>query len=176
MNKSKDKDIFLKVLETNKGIIYKIARAYCHNDEERKDIIQEIIIQIWNSFNKYNDRYKYSTWIYRIALNVAISWYRKNSDLISKTVSFSENYDFIDDSQTDTMEEDISLLYRIINEFNVIDRALMLLYLEQKSHMEIAEILDISQTNVATKIGRLKKVLKNKFIPIKNRQNERDKY
>jgi len=167
MSKSKDKDIFLKVLEANKGIIYKIARAYCRNDEERKDIIQEIIIQIWNSFNKYNDQYKYSTWIYRIALNVAISWLRKNSDLKNKTISISVNYDFIDDSQTDTKEEDISLLYRIINEFNVIDKALMLLYLEQKSHKEIAEILDISQTNVATKIGRLKKVLKNKFLTIK---------
>jgi len=168
MDKSNDKDIFLKVLEANKGIIYKVARAYSHDEEERKDIIQEIIIRIWNSFHKYNDRYKYSTWIYRIALNVAISWYRKSSNLKNKTVSLPEDHDFIDDDRTDSMDDDILLLYRIINEFNVIDRALMLLKKKKKSHKEIAEILNISQTNVATKIGRLKEVLKTKFLTIKN--------
>lgn len=78
--KSTDKsERFLAVIQTHKGILYKIANAYCHDAEDRKDLVQEIIIQLWKSFDNYSDQYKYSTWIYRIALNVAISFYRKEN-------------------------------------------------------------------------------------------------
>lgn len=70
---------FLGVIQTHKGILYKIANAYCHDAEDRKDLVQEIIIQLWKSFDNYSDEFKYSTWIYRIALNVAISFYRKEN-------------------------------------------------------------------------------------------------
>lgn len=162
-----DRDDFLRVIEANKGIIYKISRAYCKHDEDRKDLIQEIIIQIWNSFQKYNDQYQHSTWIYRIALNVAISLYRKNSVRQNRTVPFTDTVNFIDDSQTNEMEGDIVLLYQFIHELKNLDKALILLYLEQKSYKEIADILDISVTNVATKIGRVKKIIKQKFLAIK---------
>jgi RNA polymerase sigma-70 factor (ECF subfamily) len=162
-----DRDDFLRVIEANKGIIYKISRAYCKHDEDRKDLIQEIIIQIWNSFQKYNDQYQHSTWIYRIALNVAISLYRKNSVRQNRTVPLTDTVNFIDDSQTNEMEGDIVLLYQFIHELKNLDKALILLYLEQKSYKEIADILDISVTNVATKIGRVKKIIKQKFLAIK---------
>lgn len=167
MIRPEDNDNFLKVIEANKGIIYKISRAYCKHDEDRKDLVQEIIIQIWNSFQKYNDQYQHSTWIYRIALNVAISLYRKNSVRQNRTVTFTDTINFIDDSQIDEKEGDIVLLYQIIHELNNLDKALMLLYLEQKRYKEIADILDISETNVATKIGRMKQVIKQKFLAIK---------
>ena len=76
MNESK-KDEFLATIDAHKKIIYKIVNSYCQNKEDRKDLEQEIIIQLWNSFDRYNDEYKYSTWMYRIALNVAISFYKK---------------------------------------------------------------------------------------------------
>lgn len=167
MTNPEDRDDFLRVIEANKGIIYKISRAYCKHDEDRKDLIQEIIIQIWNSFQKYNDQYQHSTWIYRIALNVAISLYRKNSVRQNRTVPFTDTVNFIDDSQTNEMEGDIVLLYQFIHELKNLDKALILLYLEQKSYKEIADILDISVTNVATKIGRVKKIIKQKFLAIK---------
>jgi RNA polymerase sigma factor (sigma-70 family) len=166
MTKPADNDDFLRVIETNKGIIYKVARAYCKHDEDRQDLIQEIIIQIWNSFHKYNDRYQLSTWIYRIALNVAISLYRKNSIRQNMTIPLTHEADYIVDSQTNEKEGDIVLLYQCIQELNNLDKALMLLYLEQKSYREIADILDISETNVATKIGRVKQIIKQKFLTL----------
>lgn len=166
MIKEENKYAFLKVIETNKGIIYKVSRAYCYHDEDRKDLIQEIIIQLWNSFSKYNDQYQLSTWIYRIAINVAISFYRKNSVRNNMTTQLTSAVNFIDDSHTKELEDDIALLYRFIHELNSLDKALMLFYLEQKTYKEIADILDISETNVATRIGRVKKVIKQKFLAI----------
>ncbi len=168
MTNQVNRDDFLKVIEKHKGIIYKISRAYCKNEDDRKDLIQEIIIQIWNSFQNYNDQYQHSTWIYRIALNVAISMYRKNSVRQGKTVLLSDTVIFIDDTQTSELEGDVVLLYQFIHELKSLDKALMLLYLEEKSYKEIAGILDISVTNVATRIGRVKKIIKQKFETIKN--------
>ena len=168
MTKQIDQDDFLKIIEKHKGIIYKISRAYCKNEDDRKDLIQEIIVQVWNSFHTYNDKYQHSTWIYRIALNVAISLYRKNSVRQNKTVFLSDTINFIDDSQTNELEGDIVLLYQFIHELKNLDKALMLLYLEEKTHKEIAGILDLSVTNVATRIGRVKKIIKQKFETIKN--------
>ena len=168
MTNQVNRDDFLKVIEKHKGIIYKISRAYCKNEDDRKDLIQEIIIQIWNSFHNYNDQYQHSTWIYRIALNVAISLYRKNSVRQGKTILLSDTVNFIDDSQTSELEGDVVLLYQFIHELKSLDKALMLLYLEEKSYKEIAGILDVSVTNVATRIGRIKKVIKQKFETIKN--------
>ena len=85
MSTTEKTDRFLSVIEINKGIIYKITNSYCKDTEDRKDLIQEIISQLWKSFDNYSDQYKYSTWIYRIALNVAISFYRKENR--RKTIS-----------------------------------------------------------------------------------------
>jgi RNA polymerase sigma-70 factor (ECF subfamily) len=164
---AKGKDEFLKVIEAHKGIIYKISRAYCENDEDRKDLIQEIIIQIWRSFQKYDDRYKHSTWIYRIALNVAISLYRKNLVRKERIVALSPTVNLIDNDQLDEKEEDLVLLYRFIHELGNLNKALILLYLEEKNYQEIAEILNITETNVATKLGRIKKGIKQKFLDVK---------
>ena len=160
---------FLQALEENKGIIYKVSRAYCQHDEERKDLNQEIIIQIWRSFDKYRNQYRISTFIYRIALNVAISFYRKS--LIRQKGRIPLTMDmvgFISDRQPEDKSDEIFLLYRCIHELKEIDRALMLLYLEDKNYDEIAEILDISRTNVATKIGRIKSLIRDKFLIYKN--------
>ena len=164
-------DDFQKVIEENKGIIYKIANAYCRDAEDRKDLVQEIIIQIWRSFSNYNDQYKLSTWIYRIALNVAISFYRRNAKRQKQVVPLPDRVlSFADKGQNEEMKEEINLLYQFINELKELDKALMLLYLEEKSHQEMAEILGISNTNVATKISRIKSRLRKRFS---NQKNER---
>lgn len=168
MTKPIDRDEFLKVLEANKGIIYKVSRIYCKLEEDRKDLIQEIIIQIWNSFHTYNSQYKHSTWIYRISFNVAISHYRKCSFRQSKSILLSDTANFIDEGQADEKEGDITLLYKVIHELNNLDKALILLYLEKNSYKKIAEIMDLTETNVATKIARIKKIIKQRFLTIKN--------
>jgi RNA polymerase sigma factor (sigma-70 family) len=155
---------FLEVVNSNKGIIYKVASLYCNDTEARKDLVQEIIIQLWRSYDNYDKKFKQSTWIYRISLNVAISFYRKEirrkdiSNPISKNV-----LSFEDTNHGSETESEISVLHQFISELKELDKALMLLYLDEKSYKEISEIMGISETNVATKIGRIKILLKQKF-------------
>ena len=160
--------VFLSVIEANKGIIYKIANSYCKASEDRKDLVQEIILQLWKSFDNYNEQFKHSTWMYRIALNVAISFYRKGNRAKQISNPLSDGImDFVDTNDTVNTEENIGFLQQFISQLKELDKALMLLYLEEKSHKEIAEIIGITETNVATKIGRIKNILKQKFSQIK---------
>jgi len=161
--KSADKsDLFISVINENKGIIYKVANSYCKNSENRNDLVQEIIIQLWKSFENYNKQYELSTWMYRIALNVAISFYRKDKKDLSTPLT--ENIiALITEEEPGQLEENVRLLYQFINELDELNKALMLLYLDNKTHKEMAEVLGISETNVATKIGRIKEKLKYKF-------------
>lgn len=159
---------FSKVIEENKGLIYKVANSYCRHEEDRKDLIQEISIQIWKSFNRYNKQYKLSTWIYRISLNVAISFYRKNKIRKDQIGPINEETIHIADSNNNNEGEDISRLYALIHELKELDRAVMLLYLDNSAYKEISEILGISESNVATKINRIKTKLKQRFTNFKN--------
>lgn len=161
-------DLFLAVLQANKGIIYKIAHSYCQEAEDRKDLVQEIIVQLWRSFNSYTGEAKYSTWIYRIALNVAISFYRKGTRRKQASDPLSEEVlQLVDTNVKDDTSEDIGLLQRFIAELRELDKAVMLLYLEEKSYREIGSIMGLSETNVATKIARIKGILKQKFSSVK---------
>lgn len=161
-------DNFSAFIKSNEGIIFKIARVYCPDSENRKDLVQEILVQLWKSRKKYDNSFKISTWVYRISLNVAISFYRKQLVRESKKSPFHENLEHETDHQDiGDKEKNIQLLYRFIYELNELDRALMLLYLEEKSHQEIAEILGISQSNVGTRVSRIKQQLKQRFETVK---------
>ncbi len=162
-------DDFLVVLESNKGILYKVTNSYCRNIEDRKDLIQEIIMQLWKSFDSYNEKFKYSTWMYRISLNVAISFYRKEKrrERISYSLT-TDIFDFTDTEISEDKETNLRILNQIISKLNDLNKALMLLYLEEKSYREISEIIGISETNVATKISRIKIKLKSEFEKLKN--------
>jgi RNA polymerase sigma-70 factor (ECF subfamily) len=164
--KASKNETFIKTIDTHKKIIYKIVNSYCQNKEDRKDLEQEIIIQLWNSFDKYNTEYKYSTWMYRIALNVAISFYRKEKKWSVRNDFYNEDliYSIPDEEEYNTeLDQNIKLLQEFIDRLNELNKALMLLYLEEKPYDEISEILGISKTNVATKISRLKLRLKKEF-------------
>lgn len=154
---------FLKIIETNKRLIFKICNSYCQNADDREDLAQEIIFQLWKSWGNFSNDYKLSTWMYRIALNVAISFYRKGKKT-TNTISMGEHLiEIVDENLEEGLEENLNALQKFINELRPLDKALMLLYLEEKSHKEIAEIIGITSTNVATKIGRIKEQLKQKF-------------
>lgn len=164
MTKNFKPDLFLSVIETNKGIIYKVANSYCKDTEDRQDLVQEIILKLWKSFDSYDEVFKHSTWIYRIALNTAISFYRKEKSRKKITTPFSESLFNVADFENDKqIEESTLFLNQFISELKELDKALMLLYLEEKSHKEMAEIIGITETNVATKIGRIKNILKQRF-------------
>jgi RNA polymerase sigma-70 factor (ECF subfamily) len=154
---------FLEVLKENNGIIIKIVNSYCKNIEDRNDLIQEITIQLWKSWKNYNNDYKISTWMYRIALNVAITFYRKTSRKETLIQSLKEETVLIDNNEDFNSSENVKQLYYFISKFNALNKALILLYLDQYSYEEIASVLGISKTNVSTKISRIKKHLKKEF-------------
>ena len=160
----KDSSSFLQVIDANKGIIYKVANSYCRDEENRKDLIQEIVLQLWLSYPKYDPNFKLSTWMYRIALNVSISFYRKENRRGRISQPFpDEIISFSTEENPAEIQEDLQLLQQFIKELKEIDRAVILLYLEGNSQQEIGDILGLSLANVSTKVSRIKQTLKQKF-------------
>ena len=160
-----EKDQFVSLMKEHRNLIFKICHSYCANAENRKDLQQEIFIQLWKSFRKFDGRVKISTWIYKVALNTAIFFYRKDSKHNNnKTVSLDADVITLAHAEPDTvLDENIALLYKFISQLNELDKALILLYLDDNKQKDIAEILGLSETNVATKISRIKKNLKEQF-------------
>lgn len=156
-------DRFLTLLEGHRKILYKVANAYCREREDRSDLAQEIVIQLWRSFGRYDEQYRFSTWMYRIALNVAISFYRTESVRVRQTLPLEGVVlDFAAaDGQPDADERRV--LYGLIGRLEELDRALIILYLDGYAHQEIGELLGLSATNVATRIDRIKRRLKESY-------------
>jgi RNA polymerase sigma-70 factor (ECF subfamily) len=153
---------FGALLERHRGIVLKVASTYCRNQADRDDLAQEIAVQLWRSFPRFDPARTFSTWMYRIALNVAISFIRSRHVRDRHSVPLDERvHDTTDERRTDTeADERTTLLYALIDRLDPLNRALLLLYLDERSHREIADVLGITETNVATKIGRLKQRLR----------------
>lgn len=167
MNSAAEKDDFIRIIKDHRGILYKVIFSYCRDAEDRKDLEQEIIIQLWLSMKHYDEKYKLSTWIYKVALNVAISHYRKDFKRKKVNTSLEEAVFLV--AEDDLAEESKSrteLLYRFINQLDAFSKAIIILYIEDNSYKDISEILGISETNVGTKIGRIKKQLKESFSQV----------
>ena len=152
-------EAFLQCLNSHRKILYKVANTYCWNAGDREDLVQEITIQLWRSFGSFDGRCRFSTWMYRIALNVAISFHRQASARDRHLVPGEEHLVEIADGSKEQSAE-LQFLHNFIRSLGGLDRALLLLYLDGNSHQEIAEVLGITATNVATKIGRLKQRLR----------------
>lgn len=157
---------FHQIIEQHKGILHKVAKTYCKNQEDGQDLLQEMMIQIWQSLHRYNDAYAITTWLYRIAFNVAISFYRKNAKRQQLNIPLIEEIETIPDETGHEKQQKISMLESFIAGLNDLDKAIMLLYLEDKSHAEISAIMGLSVTNVGTKLGRIKEKIKKKFSQI----------
>jgi RNA polymerase sigma-70 factor (ECF subfamily) len=153
---------FHEIIERHTGLLFKVARTYCGNEEDRQDLIQEIRIQIWKSLPKYDARFAMTTWLYRISINVAISFYRKNSN--RPYFPTAEKLPTVFYPLPNDLQEKFNLLEQFIVELNEMDKALIMLYLEDKSYLDISEIMGISVSNVGTKIGRIKEKLKKRFL------------
>lgn len=164
---------FGELLERHRKIVFKVARTYCRDPEDRTDVAQEIATQLWRAYPHYDSERPFSTWMYRIALNVAISHVRSNARRRRDFVAFDEYFHDSADPGPANREahERARELHRCIAGFDALDRALVLLYLEERSYREIADILGISETNVGTKIGRLKERIRNDFDTGETRWN-----
>ncbi|MDH6308172.1 RNA polymerase sigma-70 factor (ECF subfamily) [Dysgonomonas sp. PFB1-18] len=152
---------FLEMIRQNEGIIYKITSFYTDKDHPISDLYQEVVLNLWKAFPSFRGESKYSTWIYRIALNTCVSFFRRSK----RDVTYVDIT--MDIPETVETNEDIQELYKLINRLGKIERALVLLYLDDKSYKEIAEITGLSVTNVATKLSRIKDKLKQ----MSNEQN-----
>jgi RNA polymerase sigma-70 factor (ECF subfamily) len=148
-----------KCSKRTRGIVFKVARTYCRSREDRRDLEQEIVEQLWRSFRSYDPRRAFATWAYRVALNVAISSIRRSSLRQRYAAPFEIVEEAMEDTERDE-DERIVVLKRLFAALEPLDRALLLLYLDEHSHREIAEILGITETNVATKVSRLKQRLR----------------
>jgi RNA polymerase sigma factor (sigma-70 family) len=154
---------FQSLLNEHKKILYKVCNVYCKNRDDREDLAQEIVVQLWRSFASFDERCRFSTWMYRIALNVAISSYRRENARTRHVLSDNDQLlNAID--ETANQSDEIRILYQYIDGLDPLNRALVLLYLDGNSYLEMAEVLGISETNVATKIGRLKKTMKEEVL------------
>jgi RNA polymerase sigma-70 factor (ECF subfamily) len=153
---------FEVLVEEHKRILYKISHAYCRNPDDRDDLVQEMAVQLWRSFPSFDGRCRFSTWMYRVALNVAISFWRRERTRTRHVVASGEN--LLESAEAAGAEnEDIRSLYRFIGDLDPLHRALALLYLDGNSYQEIAEVLGITESNVGTRIGRLKQRMKREL-------------
>lgn len=156
---------FLEDFEKNQNIVHKICRIYTNNQDAHNDLFQEVTIQLWKNYSKFRGDSKFSTWMYRVALNTAISLYRKSTRSI-KTQDISDfAYKIQSSDYDDTEELQLNALYEAIRGLNDIDKALIFLYLEDKPYKEIAVTLGISNVNARVKMNRAKEKLKNVLNP-----------
>lgn len=164
MTKELEKNFVIE-LEKNQSIIHKICRSYTNSEAAHKDLFQEITIQLWNAYPKFRGDSKFSTWMYRVSFNTAISLYRKSK----RKVETSQIYDNLKELEyqdyDDSHDRQLELLYNAIRSLNDIEKALALLYLEDKSYKEISKTLGISEVNARVKMNRTKTKLKNILNP-----------
>lgn len=148
---------FSKLIAQHQNIIHKISFLYSEDASEREDLFQEICLQLWRSYGGFQGQSKFSTWLYRVSLNTAISHMRKRSDWL--TFGLPTAADRIPSKRTH-IDEDSMVLTQAISKLNRIDRAVILLWLEGETYAEIAHILGITESNVSVKLVRIKKKIK----------------
>lgn len=156
---------FVTELESNQNIVHKVCTLYTNTKDAHNDLFQEITIQLWKAYPKFRGESKFSTWMYRVALNTAITLYRKSKRRI-KTQDFESVIFKIKANEYDpTEEEQLKLMYEAIRQLGDIDKALVFLYLENKSYSEISETLGISEVNARVKMNRIKTKLRTILNP-----------
>lgn len=158
-------DKFVTLLQENQNIVHKICRLYTNNQDQHNDLFQEITIQLWRAFPKFRGDSKFSTWMYRVGLNTAITLYRKSKRSIQTQDFDSVMFRISSEEYDDTVEQQLKLMYSAVKELNDIDKALVFLYLEDKNYSEISETLGITEVNARVKMNRVKNKLKKILNP-----------
>jgi len=159
----RDAHKFTELVKEHEAIIYKITTVYTRNSDDQKDLYQEIVAQLWTSLGSFRNESKISTWIYRVALNTAITRLRKEKKhegrvpIDQAVLNYTDNHDPV-------FEERVRMLYRNIESLDKLDKGIMLLFLEDKSYEEIAAIVGITASNVGTRLSRIRQKLKNKMV------------
>jgi RNA polymerase sigma-70 factor (ECF subfamily) len=151
---------FIQMIQSHELIILKITRAYALDKEDQKDLYQEVVYQLWKSFSSFRGDSKQSTWVYRIALNTSITHQKKNKRRrMSPEIEaiLQEKLSYVDFEK----EERIRLLYDQIKQLNLVNKGIILLFLEGKSYEEIAQITGFTATNIGTRLARIKQKIRS---------------
>ncbi len=153
------KDEFSALITQNQDIIHKVCNVYCPIPQDREDLFQEVVYQLWKSYNTFRGEAKFTTWMYRVALNTAITSFKKFKkqppprEINEKILQYPEQTD-------DIFDERLKSLYESIAQLSDIEKAVIMLHLEEHSYQDIAKIMGITESNVGVKINRIKKKLK----------------
>lgn len=156
---SKEKT-FADRIAQNQGILHKVCRMYTRQEADREDLLQEILLQVWKSLPHFEGRSKFSTWLYRIALNTAITYMRKDQRHSSR-MQFPEVLPSLSSKSSEERDPQTERLYWAIGRLPKVEKALVMLYIDDYSNIEIGEMMGISPNNVAVRLHRIKTKLKN---------------
>ncbi len=151
---------FLTQIEAHKGMIHKVCQVYCWNARDREDLFQEIIIQLWKAWPGFRGESKFSTWLYRIALNTAISGLRKQKNHLVYMEPEKLPAGLKDETENEEKEERLKKFYDAIRQLSELERAIIMLYLEDKSYEEMEDILGVNQNSLRVKMNRAKEKLR----------------
>ena len=155
---------FLNRIESHKGILYKVSKMYMDNHDDQQDLFQEIVCQLWKSYDSFRNESQFSTWMYRVAVNTAIVFLKKEKRKVDKYEIASENIKE-DEGDSHIKESQIDHFYKSVQKLEKIDKAIIFYQLEGFSHREIGENLGISEGNARVKLNRakdkLKEIIKN---------------
>ncbi len=152
-------------LEDNQNIVHKVCSLYTNDRDSHNDLFQEITIQLWKAYPKFRGEAKFSTWMYRVALNTAITLYRKSKKRVNTQDYESVIFKIRAEEYDETEEQQLKLMYKAVKQLGDIDKALVFLYLEDKDYSEISETLGISEVNARVKMNRIKNKLRNILNP-----------
>ncbi|WP_299800900.1 sigma-70 family RNA polymerase sigma factor [uncultured Maribacter sp.] len=156
---------FVTELQDNQNIVHKVCTLYTNDRDSHNDLFQEITIQLWKAYPKFRGEAKFSTWMYRVALNTAITLYRKNKRRIDTADYESIIFKIKADEYDETEELQLKLMYKAVKQLNDVDKALVFLYLEDKNYSEISETLGITEVNARVKMNRIKTKLRTILNP-----------
>jgi len=149
-------EIFLELLEEHRGILIKVTKIYMDNQVDREDLEQEIVFQLWRSYERFSGKSKFSTWMYRVALNTAITYFKKEKRRVDKN-PIHEKIEIRAEEEDDTKESQLHYFYKAVQELNKVEKALILLFVEGQSHKEIGDNMGLTEGNARVKLNRTKK-------------------
>jgi len=159
LNSDKEKK-FLRLISEHEGLIHKICHVYAADALAKQDLFQEIIIQLWKSFENFRNESKISTWMYRVALNTALTEKRRNKTKVSISFLGSLKDDKAQESNMDADEENLNLLFSAISKLTEVEKAVVMLYLDDKSYEDMEDVLGINQGTLRVKMNRIKEKLR----------------
>jgi RNA polymerase sigma factor (sigma-70 family) len=167
-NKEQLSAIYITRIDQYQNLIYKICSIYAGNPEDRKDLFQEIVMQGWISFPRFKENAKFTTWLYRVAINTALNYKRREQKLrIIDGAIIPE----LEDNLSPVEKEQYNLMYEVIDKLPGLEKAIILLHLDNLSYNEIAEIMGMTVSNVGSKLSRIREKLKKQIQPTLQKTN-----